>query len=1020
MMSIYTGPFSSYQTATVTLSTGPDGDLWILASTPFTTRTTHGSTATPSNLRNATGWQAPPAGRGTFGIVASCLTTLILCIWTVVHLNVPALISDNSNLFARTSRFRASPSWVQAALRPFSHKAKWLLVGLLAPELMVYVAWRQWLLARDFHKKMSDRIKKLDMPFQWTMTHNFFCVMGGFAACYPRGAREDCVTLTTTGILYHFDEGKHEDFHVSETSIRDRSKADYLAKTLVCIQAGWLLIQSAGRLADGLPLTPLEVNTIGHVFCAFFMYYFWLNKPLDVSEPTQIKAEWLANNPVYWIEILRRRRALEDVVSHSLSTTTGSQGALGRKDKPLERSELDLFRSFFKSQEIAARQKPMTMIEKAPLKSELLEYPSNELNIVLTTSKQPNRQEVQGAFGPYLLVGSARLYVGKGPHHVQDLLPEIADKGDQYLTGAVSRKLASSKLRNNPFSAIGIGERTCSTINALLREIHDGRFMLGTPSAPVRLAVLLIDDAGVRRWRHAQESLARTKSGLSLSEPSRDASDRRFEPRALNWPSESLESSRKGRFLLFVGIAFATALYGGLHIAAWKTYMPSSSEHFIWRISALIVAGTGFLMVLVLIIRRVAMSVASFIWRWICTPLIVAIFVTMELLLAWIPKQIWHCISSAVVLVLHLFKCCRPIASDLDPENTEDLSAKPPRTSTRVLNDITPKVTRLLRELGPDERSTAASSKVRQRFEKNFHASTHDRRDSAAHSPTRTGENADAEAPRMSGALVTPFRRDRDEQPESDFSKPIDPWPETYPANACTYPQYATNPENIQVIMLGQSQSESGPAADQNRHLDTVQSGRDRSGDERDLVIDSTHANLTMSEVVGPGSNSRLQYMEEGMYGAPTLDEETPKALPLATDPHVQGGGNKASSSPASRSSKALSDAETFTTAPEAASTKISIHKPLSRRSPSQYSGAPMPSESSEQGRLLRRTDSDFVSAKRRYGRTEIAFGLLLLVPYVLARALIVIEAFISLRKLPVEAYQTPRWSQWLPHFGAG
>ena len=70
--------------------------------------------------------------------------------------------------------------------------------------------------------------------------------------------------------------------------IRDKSKADSLAKTLVCLQASWMILQCIERKAQGLPVTLLEVNTLVHVVCALLMYLFWLYKPQGVTEPTQV------------------------------------------------------------------------------------------------------------------------------------------------------------------------------------------------------------------------------------------------------------------------------------------------------------------------------------------------------------------------------------------------------------------------------------------------------------------------------------------------------------------------------------------------------------------------------------------------------------------------------------------------------------------------------------------------------------------------------------------------------------
>ena len=64
-----------------------------------------------------------PDGRGTFGILKSCVITLVLCVYTALHLNIPPANSSKASLIWR--------------------KTKWILVGLFAPEVVVYAAWAQ-------------------------------------------------------------------------------------------------------------------------------------------------------------------------------------------------------------------------------------------------------------------------------------------------------------------------------------------------------------------------------------------------------------------------------------------------------------------------------------------------------------------------------------------------------------------------------------------------------------------------------------------------------------------------------------------------------------------------------------------------------------------------------------------------------------------------------------------------------------------------------------------------------------
>jgi hypothetical protein len=68
-------------------------------------------------------WYAEPRGRGTFTILSTCLTTMILCVWTAVHLNIP----DHNGGIRQT----------------FLRKPGWLFLALIAPEIVAWNAWQQ-------------------------------------------------------------------------------------------------------------------------------------------------------------------------------------------------------------------------------------------------------------------------------------------------------------------------------------------------------------------------------------------------------------------------------------------------------------------------------------------------------------------------------------------------------------------------------------------------------------------------------------------------------------------------------------------------------------------------------------------------------------------------------------------------------------------------------------------------------------------------------------------------------------
>ena len=118
--------------------------------------------------------------------------------------------------------------------------------------------------------------------------------MGGFVIdTHPTSPEEDefiigspRITVTSSGMLFLAQHGCLPD--VTRETINDKSKADHITKGLALLQASWIIVQCIARLASHLPITLLEILTLGHVFCAFIVYSFWWNKPLDVWVPLAI------------------------------------------------------------------------------------------------------------------------------------------------------------------------------------------------------------------------------------------------------------------------------------------------------------------------------------------------------------------------------------------------------------------------------------------------------------------------------------------------------------------------------------------------------------------------------------------------------------------------------------------------------------------------------------------------------------------------------------------------------------
>ena len=138
-------------------------------------------------------------------------------------------------------------------------------------------------------------LKKRRHP--WTMTHSFYALMGGFAFdtsgaepnFLPNHRSRLCIRVS--GLTYIAEKAPGLIPSISEKQIKDRSKADNLAKLIVCLQALWFCVQCMTRVTQRKAISLLELNTFAHAFCALLIYALWWHKPKDVEEPTLLQGE---------------------------------------------------------------------------------------------------------------------------------------------------------------------------------------------------------------------------------------------------------------------------------------------------------------------------------------------------------------------------------------------------------------------------------------------------------------------------------------------------------------------------------------------------------------------------------------------------------------------------------------------------------------------------------------------------------------------------------------------------------
>lgn len=110
-----------------------------------------------------------PNTRGTLQLLWSSLGLLLLCTWSVQHLNVPS-----QSLASRSSR----QSWTRSIHR-FGNKSKWMLITLIAPELALGKAFS------DRYSAVKHCLSRTAIDgVEWNLSHSFFANMSGFVIIF--------------------------------------------------------------------------------------------------------------------------------------------------------------------------------------------------------------------------------------------------------------------------------------------------------------------------------------------------------------------------------------------------------------------------------------------------------------------------------------------------------------------------------------------------------------------------------------------------------------------------------------------------------------------------------------------------------------------------------------------------------------------------------------------------------------------------------------------------------------------
>lgn len=205
------------------------------------------------------GWVDESAGRGTLGLIVTCLFTIFLCTWVVIH-----------------------PRVCKQPRRRILHKVALFLKTLIAPEFIAVEGLQEWSQAQRIVKECTEVTRG-----GLKLIHAFY--IGMLALRYRTACGEKVIwpnqyTWLVQEGLVNWDD--HDQWGLSEEDIRDKSNADGTAKLLALVQVSWFAAQSIMRRAHTLPLSQLESMTLSYIPLFAITYLFWWVKPKDVLTPS--------------------------------------------------------------------------------------------------------------------------------------------------------------------------------------------------------------------------------------------------------------------------------------------------------------------------------------------------------------------------------------------------------------------------------------------------------------------------------------------------------------------------------------------------------------------------------------------------------------------------------------------------------------------------------------------------------------------------------------------------------------
>ena len=366
--------------------------------------------------------------------------------------------------------------------------------------------------------------------------------MGGFVVDVSRLHNTLArLTVSPKGVAFL---AKHGHFlKISDATIRDKSKADMLAKALVCIQVGWMLVQTISRKIIGYPISLLEIHTLIHVACAIVMYGLWFQKPLDIRDPVWIDAS-----------------EFEDLLALMLVRNYGFGARVSTHDQENPLPIKSVQHRFSNGSESAY----------------LHIYPTSEKN----QSTNATVQEMQSPSSPDYIVQAPAPYWSSST--TPNVVVHHEFSGFDYSLGPSFHGPAICSLVSGQALECGVGPAISVHNLWGVQEEHQNEGHLQ----------ISLTSRDVRRWTLAARALRRIGEELYHDSPKSSVNYFTFYAQNIFLDRKGLQAGFYAYFCAWASGGLIAALticmfYGAAHATAWGFVFPTDVEQMLWRIACI-------------------------------------------------------------------------------------------------------------------------------------------------------------------------------------------------------------------------------------------------------------------------------------------------------------------------------------------------------------------------------------------------------------------------------------------------